>query len=586
MASDDEAIPSPICDIESQPGQGTSKSFSASGGNADPFTGAGTYSSSSGVVSEQKCRGCSYNKSSLRGHLARTTKNCKSLYTEDDLIELERKAKSNKKEKIKQWKKDHSHKSKEKAEADGPTTEATASASSTHVQSQPSEPPVVNETTCRNCGFSKKSLRGHLARTTKGCSSWYTEEELLYLKNHADFCHRDKTNQILKLKRETSHVVCNICGKPYADKYVLDQHVAQIHNHETLKCPQCPKSFQRQSNLRDHLYTIHGDDEDILSKLTICKHCKKEFTFSQNLERHIVEQHLFNFQEFPRIKCTECEDMFTRMENMTSHREKAHDATSGFHKCGICEMIFSNTGNVNRHIKIVHGGEKIHACQQCSAHYSRKEHLENHIKKGKHYLEGICPHCEEWIVIKSESSWRDHFTKEPEWRKFETGWKEVASGKETCVNKLKKQREQMKEFLLSSTLCVHCNEVVPNKDAEKHWLLWDVEAPEKSTCRTNVSRRVGMMCWYCKGEIITKDYIEQLHCNWKFNGKKHPRHPDIPSSCEESIKRGLKHHHKKEKEIELKIEQRTEKRGILKRGDEGYEKMKCYEERYIERCNW
>ena len=143
MASDDEAIPSPICDIESQPGQGTSKSFSASGGNADPSTGAGTYSSSSGVVSEQKCRGCSYNKSSLRGHLARTTKNCKSLYTEDELIELERKAKSNKKEKIKQWKKDHSQKSKEKAEADGPTTEATASASSKHVQSQPSEPTVV-----------------------------------------------------------------------------------------------------------------------------------------------------------------------------------------------------------------------------------------------------------------------------------------------------------------------------------------------------------------------------------------------------------------------------------------------------------
>ena len=191
MASDDEAILSQICDTESQPGQGTSKSFSAPGGskvmfegkeydyvfdidadnglmlklpynlndnpwqaaqdfihknelppgyldtianfitknlhqlnctassegNADPFTGAGTYSSSSGVLSEQKCRGCSYNKSSLRGHLARTTKNCKSLYTEDDLIELERKAKSNKKEKIKQWKKDHSQKSKEKAES-------------------------------------------------------------------------------------------------------------------------------------------------------------------------------------------------------------------------------------------------------------------------------------------------------------------------------------------------------------------------------------------------------------------------------------------------------------------------------------
>ena len=492
MASDDEAIPSPICDIESSPGQGTSKSFSASGGNADPFTGAGTYSSSSGVVSEQKCRGCSYNKSSLRGHLAQTTKNCRSLYTEHDLIELERNAKSNHKEKIKQNK---------------------------------------------------------------------------------------------KLKRETSHVVCYICDKQYADKYVLDQHVAQVHNQETLKCPECAKSFQRKSNLRDHLHTVHGDDKDIFSKLTICKYCNKEFTLSQNLDRHIVEQHLFP-NNHPRIKCTECDDTFTRRESMTSHREREHYATSGFHKCGICEMIFSNTGNVNRHIKIVHGGEKIHACQQCSAHYSCKKHLENHIKKGKHYRDGICPHCEERVVIKSEASWRDHFIKEPKWRKFETGWKEMACGKETCVNKLKKQREQMKEFPLRSTLCVHCNEVVPNKDADEHWLLWDVEAPEKNTCITNVSRRESMICWYCKGEIITKDYIDQIRLGWKFVGNKHPDNAIDPSSCKKSIGRGRNEHDKKEKEIELKREQRLEKRGILQVGDEGYEMMRCMEEKDIELMNW
>ena len=54
----------------------------------------------------------------------------------------------------------------------------------------------------------------------------------------------------------------------------------------------------------------------------------------------------------------------------------------------------------------------------------------------------------------------------------------------------------------------------------------------------------------------------------------------------ESIERGLEEHLKKKKEIELKMEQRTKKRGLLKRGDEGYEVMKCLEERYIERCNW
>ena len=39
MASDDEAILSPICDTESQPGQGASKSFSAPGGSKVMFEG-------------------------------------------------------------------------------------------------------------------------------------------------------------------------------------------------------------------------------------------------------------------------------------------------------------------------------------------------------------------------------------------------------------------------------------------------------------------------------------------------------------------------------------------------------------------
>ena len=141
----------------------------------------------------------------------------------------------------------------------------------------------------------------------------------------------------------------------------------------------------------------------------------------------------------------------------------------------------------------------------------------------------------------------------------------------------------MKEFLLGSTTCVHCNEVIPNKNAEKHWIWSDVEAPEKSTCMTNLERRPSMICWYCKGEIITIDYIEQFHNNYRIGQRKHPENPELPSSCRESIERDLKKHLKKEKEIQAKKKHRRERRGLL-RGE--YEVMKCMEERHIENYNW
>ena len=67
--------------------------------------------------------------------------------------------------------------------------------------------------------------------------------------------------------------------------------------------------------------------------------------------------------------------------SVVSVKETTHYVESNFCKCGICEKIFFHSGTLNRHIKHVHGGEKTHSCDKCSAHYCRKEDLENHLRK-------------------------------------------------------------------------------------------------------------------------------------------------------------------------------------------------------------
>ena len=57
------------------------------------------------ISCNDKCRGCDYDKSSLRGHLARTTKGCKKLYSEVELQDLAEQAEAIRKEKTANWKK-------------------------------------------------------------------------------------------------------------------------------------------------------------------------------------------------------------------------------------------------------------------------------------------------------------------------------------------------------------------------------------------------------------------------------------------------------------------------------------------------
>ena len=483
-----------------------------------------------------------------------------------------------------------------------------------HYEALKRKPPSTNDTQCPGCSWSGSRLGSHLNMTTKQCKYFCDPLHVLNVR-------RAKKTETERQRRLSNSEKTNKEDTTYQqmDSYAANEEILDSPQKrmavkaESYKTPpkqrkEEPTERFRETMTHDSLKESHKSQKEEKGR-EVAKNLEKCYYNESTVK--VVEQaedtaeNMDNLRMSNRVTGDDPEaaevrrlshnleleakqsqilkeDLSSEHMSLVSDKETTHNVKSKLCKCGICEKIFSHSGTLNRHIKHVHGGEKIHSCDKCSAHYCRKEDLENHLRKGKHYRGGICNYCEESVVFKSETAESEHFTKEPLWSGGTTA---SSVGKQTCVNKLKKQRVQMKEFLLGSTTCVHCNEVIPNKNAKKHWISSDVEAPEKSTCMTNLERRPSMICWYCKGEIITKDYIQQFHDNHRIGllGRRHPENPLDPGSCHESIKRDLKKHHKKEKEIKVKKKDRRERRGLL-RGE--YEVMKCMEERHIENYNW
>ena len=107
---------------------------------------------------------------------------------------------------------------------------------------------------------------------------------------------------------------CGVCGRMFAGKKRLWQHVRTVHGVRHWKCPRCPCTFASRGGLTDHVRHIHekqaryqcetcGKGYSIRSnyldhvaahtgvKRNVCSICHKQFTFKYSLKVHLTKCH-------------------------------------------------------------------------------------------------------------------------------------------------------------------------------------------------------------------------------------------------------------------------------------------------------
>ncbi|XP_035715344.1 exonuclease 1-like [Folsomia candida] len=157
------------------------------------------------------------------------------------------------------------------------------------------------------------------------------------------------------------------------------------------KCTRCQKGFKTREKLLLHLATPHP-------KLFHCLLCNYSCYRSGTLLRHTRGVH----QEERPFQCPLCQRRMKIGANLDTHI-RWHAGGRNF-KCHLCSFLFTNKGNMQVHIALVHEKKKDVVCGKCGADFGRKSDLKVHDKAKHQGVKFPCPRCGEEFTAQSSVS--------------------------------------------------------------------------------------------------------------------------------------------------------------------------------------
>ena len=174
---------------------------------------------------------------------------------------------------------------------------------------------------------------------------------------------------------------CTICKKTFIAPDGLKQHK---DNCGTLSknhcCDICGKRYRLRKGLRNHIRGFHEGITMYDRKPHQCNICKLSFPSYPIMRLHRIKEHL---QEDYQRQCQKCGLKFSNPEALKSHLS-VHEAPQ--FKCSFCGKMMKKKSTWESHER-AHRGEKPFPCTVCSASFSGRHSLAQHMS-GVHKIAG------------------------------------------------------------------------------------------------------------------------------------------------------------------------------------------------------
>lgn len=164
-----------------------------------------------------------------------------------------------------------------------------------------------------------------------------------------------------------------------------DSHREEWANDNRFKCTNCPKSFAKNSALRNHQMT-HSNQRDFE-----CSRpgCKSAFNVLCRLIRHLRNVHQADEDEIKTVRKVNV--------RLTPEKPKASPvlSESATVQCDVCLKVLSNVKYLKEHMMLQHLNNAPHSCDHkgCKKKFTNWSLLEKHKKKHEGIFDFKCKYC-------------------------------------------------------------------------------------------------------------------------------------------------------------------------------------------------
>ncbi|XP_053667857.1 zinc finger protein 235-like [Anopheles marshallii] len=197
---------------------------------------------------------------------------------------------------------------------------------------------------------------------------------------------------------------CNVCLRTLSSTYELKLHMRTHTGEKPNKCVFCDVSFNRKSNLTEHVRRCHNEERPF-----ICEICGKRFSSHVGLKKHAIlhcsgqrklpivtrlskefhckecdkrfgtsiQYHSHRRQHVKRYQCSYCGIRISQLRDFEDH-ENTHTGSRPY-ECRSCGKKFKTASTYYGH-RLIHSGEKKHFCTICNKGFLRLRHVQVHMR--------------------------------------------------------------------------------------------------------------------------------------------------------------------------------------------------------------
>lgn len=122
------------------------------------------------------------------------------------------------------------------------------------------------------------------------------------------------------------------------------------------------------------------------------------------------------------LSCEECGKIYSRKDKLNDHVKRVHaEEKPASFSCDQCKKYFTRKDSLQRHIRDSHKREQNYECPECPQRFSRIEHMKSHQEAGKHSVLLSCKYCCQDLTFKSSEAAQRHFIE----RRYDTTCRNV-----------------------------------------------------------------------------------------------------------------------------------------------------------------